>query len=75
MPNTFKYETMLTIDAYLDTFDEKSKPHRNTVYNWIRAGRLKTVRPGGKNGKLYIIIENHLTTDEQENVNKIASSF
>ncbi len=44
----------LTLDAYLETFDPGSRPHRNTVYNWIRAGKIKHIRPGGKRGKIFI---------------------
>lgn len=44
---------LLTIDDWVEqTFAPNSRPHRNTVYNWIKNGDLQTTRIGRK---IYII--------------------
>jgi len=40
---------LLTVDIWIKrVFEKNSRPHRNTVYKWIREGEIPVIRIGRK---------------------------
>ena len=59
---------LITVEEYIErTFSEKSRPHKTTVWRWIREGKIAAT----KQGKRYYINDKIVNLTDNPLVNRV----